>query len=68
MAELREDKKRAILEFLEENAARSDSLVSLEVDRIIEKFADETFDEKTIENLVEELEEEDLIEKKRRRG
>ncbi|WP_135823401.1 Rossmann-fold NAD(P)-binding domain-containing protein [Halorussus ruber] len=64
MAELREDKKRKILDFLEENAEANESLVALEVDQVIEEFADETFDEETIEDLVDELEEDDLIKQK----
>lgn len=64
MAQLKEDKKREILDFLEERAGE-DRLLPLEVERITERFSDETFDEDAVVDIVEELEEDGLLVKKR---
>lgn len=64
MTMLREDKKRDVLAFLEESAESNDSLVELEEDRIVEAFADETFDEEAIADILDELESEDVVERR----
>lgn len=60
MPQLREDKKREILEFLGERAGE-EKLSSLEVKRIGRRFADSSFDEDAVEDVIDELEADGLV-------
>lgn len=61
MGQLKEEKKRAILDYLEEQAGEK-KLLPLKRDSVIEKFTDNAYDNDQIEEILEGLEEDDLIE------
>lgn len=63
MAKLKEDKKREVLEFVEERADE-DALLPLGLERIIERFSDEIFDEYAVREVIDELEDDGLLVKK----
>ncbi|MFC7082090.1 hypothetical protein [Halorussus caseinilyticus] len=63
MAKLKEEKKREILDFIEKNV-EEDNLLPLEMETVVEKFTDETYDRESIEQIVGELDDNDLVETK----
>ena len=63
MVQLREDKKRDILEALERSSSE-EKLLPLEVKKLKERFADDVFDKDSVEEIIAELEEEGLVMKK----
>lgn len=60
MAQLKEDKKRKIVEFLEQRADEG-RLLPLELESIKRQFSDDTYDEESIGKIVNELEEDGLV-------
>lgn len=60
MVVLKEDKKRDIIDFLE---SRVGALSQIELEKLTERFADETFDVDDIENIIDEMINEGVLEK-----
>lgn len=60
MPQLREEKKREILDYLESHA-EGDRLLPLDQTSLVNEFADETYDPSDVEKLVDELEGDGLL-------
>jgi hypothetical protein len=63
MTKIKEDKKREILAFLENNAD-ADRVLQLELSHVVDQFVDDTYDTEKIEAIIDELGDDGLIERK----